>query len=272
MTNNTFVLGSMKDALVKAQAECNKGAINVAMCKDLGIPEQDFEQWKSYVDGLHGKVKEYLEASHDSNVSAQKLTALEGAVFAAWKDVLKNGTAEEFSRKFFIRKTDIVHLAGLCGEKFIGTAIGTRLANHTSNDFRRNIERLVGVRMKVCGFLNDEDATTILEYEGAVKTVKSCTTQIEGEKRGNVEVEGLKTTVAKLEAKLDKMAAFATQYNIEGDARDELLGGIKKALKESRDALTTAEKKLKDAQTKRDNLEAKYNETIARLRKTDETF
>lgn len=267
-----LTMSGMKELIVKAHNDCNKGAINKAMCKDLGVAEQVLEQWISYVDRLHGATKEFLEMSHDPNATDRQLTAAEGKVFAAWKDVLKNGTADEFQRGFFIRKKDVVHIAGLCGEKFISTAIGTRLANHTSTDFRRNIERLVGVRMVVGGYLKDDDATLILDYEGALKTIKSCTAQIEGEKRGKVEVEGLNATIAKLEAKLQSMIDFAAQYKIEGEARDALLSGIKSALSEARETLTAAQDKLKEATTKRDNLEVKYNEVMARLHRIDETY
>lgn len=269
-TNNTFVLGNMKDAIVKANIDCNKSAINADMCNKLGIPEQDFQQWKDYVQRLQDVTKDYLQKSHDIDATDKQLEAARGKIFAAWKDVLKNGTAEEYSPKFFIRKEDVTHIAGLCGEKFIGTAIGTRMANHTANDFRKNIERLVGVRMVLGGYLDDETADIILGYEGAVRTIKSKTAEIDGDEK--TKTEGLKSTIAKLEKKLGEQTTILANFNVSEDARAAILGGIKKALQDARDALKTAEEKLAEAKTKRDNLEVKYNDTIAKLHRIDDTY
>lgn len=266
------MLNTIKVALIDAHKNNNSRAISTKDCERLGISEQALNQWVARVGALHEVTKQYLEASHKPETTDKKLSDLRGAIYGKWRDILKQGTEKDFCRAFYMRKDDVTHIAGLCGEKFISTAIGKRMGNHTATEFRRNIETFVGVRMVVGGYLEDETATTIIEYEGALKTIKSCVEAIEGVKRGKVEVPGLRVKVTALNARLAKQEAMADKFKLEGDARTEFLEELKGARDRAQESLDDYNKKLDAAITKRDNLKEKYESTIAKLHIIDETF
>lgn len=263
-----YMLTTMKAAIIKAHDELmNKGAIGAGK-KDAdvyGLTEQQIQQWIDYCEELRLVTNDYIDAAADKATTKDQLTKAQSKVISKWKDVLKNGTEDEFSANFFMRPADIVFIGGLCGAKFTSTAVGKQISHQTKSEFRRNIETLIGCRLTGNGILSDEDRDLIEAYEGALKTIKSKNEALDGVEKGQEKTEGLRDALTKAKAAVRKQQAWADRFKLEGDDLEDFMRGVNKLVKDLEAEIKDAESKIKAAEKVRDEKQDDYNLLITKL-------
>lgn len=264
----TSNLNSIKTAIVYAHDTLhNSRAIGKAEIEACNISEQAVKQWEAYVEELREASNAYLDMAHDADADAKKLQVAQGRVWSEWRRVLKQGTEKEFDSRFFIRKDDIVHICGLCGEKFLSTSRGKNLAHATKADFRRAIETLIGIRLTGNGMLSDDDRDTIANFEKAQKTVKTCKETLNGYKDSTgKKVAGLKDQLKAAKVTLKEYETLADQLELDEEKRELFLSGYKDKVDALNKAVTDTAKKQADAEKTVKETQDAYDAVILKLR------
>lgn len=261
-------LNTIKSAIVYAHDTLhNSRAIGKAEVEACNISEQAINQWAEYVEELREASNTYLDLAHDADADAKKLQVAQGRVWSEWRRVLKQGTEKDFDSRFFIRKDDLVHICGLCGEKFMKSAKGKQLAHATKSDFRKNIETLIGIRLTGNGILSDDDRDTISNFERAEKQVKTCKEALNGYKDSTgKKVAGLKDQLKAAKATLKENEALADQLEIDEEKREIFLSVYKERVDTLDKAVTDTAKKQDEAEKTVKETQSAYDEVILKLR------
>ena len=268
MAKTTSNLATIKNAIIYAHDTLhNSRAIGKAEIEACNISEQAISQWSAYVEELREASNAYLDIAHDPDADAHAIQVAEGRVWSEWRRLLKKGTEQEFDSRFFIRKNDLVHICGLCGEKFMSTAKGKNLAHATKADFRKNIETLIGIRLTGNGMLSDENRDTIATFERATKTVKTCKDTLNGYKDASgKKVAGLKDQLKAARATLKEHEALAETLELDEEKRELFLGVYKDRVDTLDQAVTDTSKKLKEAEKTVTDTQEAYDKVMLTLR------
>lgn len=260
-------LNSIRDALRYAHNDLhNRKALGKDDFEKLGMTEQAFKQWEAYVDELRDTAVKFVNLTEDIEATNQQITSAREAVWREWRAVLKVGTEDEFSAGFFIRKEDASRIGHWASFTTIDTAVGRVATNNNRAEFRKRIEILIGIRMAANGMLNDDQREVIASYEGAVKTIDRQNKLLDGYGDGKDHVNGLRETLESQQAIEKKRIEQAKKYNMSEDDAADFLAGIKKSIKDTSDAIESAEKTLKLATQTRDQKKAEYDDLIAKLK------
>lgn len=268
MAATTSNLATIKDAIVYAHDELhNSRAIGKSEIEACNISEQAVNQWAAYVKELQDASNTYLDMSHDPDADAKALQVAQGRVWSEWRRVLKKGTEKEFDSRFFIRKDDIIHICGLCGEKFMNTAKGKNLCHTTATDFRKNIETLIGIRLTGNGMLSDEDRDTISIYEKAVASIKRCDEALKGtkDKTGKL-IPGLNAQLKSEKATLKENEAVADALELDEEKRERFLAPYQEKVKVLETAVKDTKKALDEAQKTKEKNQGAYDKVMLTLR------
>lgn len=253
-SEQSYAVNAMKTALVVAHQNNNSHAITKqeAMCG--GATEERFDQWVLWVDDLRNRCAEYVKVKHQFDATPQEIARRYGAIFPAWRSILKVGEESVLAPKMFVREDDVVSLVGFC-EVFVGTAVGTQMSVQSKLTFRKLVESLLGCRMAANAILTDDERDDIKSYESAKRTVKKCIERLNGkeDKEGRL-VPGLIGNIVMMESTISELETMFA-----GKLTTEELEKVLKSPKEKLDQL----KKDKDSaeSTKKD-----AEETIERLK------
>lgn len=261
-------LNTIKAAIIYAHDELgNSRAIGKHEIEACNISEQAINQWADYVEELRIASNNYLDLAHDAEADAQKIQTAQGRVWSEWRRVLKQGTEKDFDSRFFIRKDDIVHICGLCGEKFLKTAKGKNLAHATKADFRRAIETLIGIRLTGNGMLSDEDRDTISTYEKAVAAIKQANEALNGTKDAKGQpIPGLNANLSAAKASLKEHEELAVALELDEEKTEKFLQSFKDAVEKVETAIKETKKKLEKASNTKAETQETYNKVILTLR------
>lgn len=241
-------LASIKDVIIKAHNENNLHAINMEDCDACGVSEQSLTQWKVYVENLRGAVALYFDLSSVKDSKESDIKKAKGAIFAWWKDVVKQGTEEKFSKNWFVREDDFAWLLA-CIRRNSSTRNGSAYSKKGLTEFRREVERLIGIRMASNSILSDEDAEIIYTYEAAERAIKVNTDRIHGVKDKVGFLGQISVMEKKIAEKTDLIKALTNnQEQIDSLlATDNLaLADLRKQLKGARKAIEEAEKVISE--------------------------
>ena len=265
----TSNLVSIKSAIAWAHDDMhNKRALSAKDFEDQGLTEQAHTTWVEYNDELLEAASTYNKLAQSNKKVAEKdLQVALGKVWAAWRQVIKEGTEKDFNKNFFIRPSDATMMANVCALKTMDTAKGQQFTNQKSADFRRKVEIVIGIRMAGNAMLDDDKRDLILAYEGAVKTIKNYTDALEdGEDNKGNKTPGLKTLVIIAENALKKEKAFCEKYKASEEEIAERTAPLVKKVNEANDAVKEANKKIAEATKTKEAKEKDYNKVIALLK------
>lgn len=168
----------MKQAIIKLHEENNTHAINLDDCSEFDITNQSFTQWTTYVEELRQTLIPYVEKTLDKDSNDKAISTAEGKVFAMWKDVLTDAMGKQFSRNWFVRKSDTAWLLRAVVRN-VNTANGSMYGFRAKTEFRREVERLIGCRLASNAILSEEDSDLIKGYESAQRNVEKKTELLE---------------------------------------------------------------------------------------------
>lgn len=259
--NNGIV--TMLPLIIAAHNSNNLAAISEDEATDAGVTDQSFAQWLAYVEDLRQVTIEYHDLSLAKNAKVKDLEIAEGAVFAMWKDVLKQADVKKISKHWFVRKTDAAWMLA-CLKKNVRSAKGSLQGHKSKTEFRREIERLIGCRLASNKVLSDDQQKLIVKYELAENTIERQTDALNG--------KGKKVGLLKEHEKANEKLAEKTKLveALGGTAEQQatLLASDKLAVKEIKKAIKTAQTSIKEAKEYiADNKEAydKLMETIKEI-------
>lgn len=283
MANTTSNLVSIKEAIAWAHDEMhNRRALGKDDFAELGLTENAYNNWVAYVTELRKAVVDYnTVAQAEDAVKAFKslgiktksepdekkaLATVEGAVWSAWRAVLKAGTEKDFNKNFFVRKADITMIAGFCGLGKVNTARGPQLGTKALTDFRKNIEMCIGVRMTGNGLLSDEKKDLIVAYEGAIRAIQTNTDALNDSKdsKGKT-VLGLVNSLEKEQNDLDNLNAMLDEMGATEEQRNKFTAAQQAKVDALSDSVDKAKKAIADAEKVRDEKKEEYDKTIALL-------
>lgn len=284
MATTSSNLVTIREAIIYGHDEMhNSKALTKDQFLELGLTEQAYNQWVAYVTELRKTVYNYnmvaqakdavkafksLGLTVKSELTEQKAIAtVEGAVWAAWRDVLKQGTVEDFNRHFFVRKADIAMLCGYCGLTKTNTAKGPKFAPQSVTEFRKRVEMCIGIRMTGDGMLTDEAKDVITAYEKAVAMIQAKKAAIADSKDTNGKVVlGLENGLAYEQGELEKSIATLKDNGITDEKVIENITAAQQAkVDKLQEELDAAKEALKKAESTKADNEEKYSKTIALL-------
>lgn len=260
-------LTQIKDAIIQAHNLNNRAAISKEDCIDLGCSEQAFDQWEAYVDGLRVLVNEYIDESLRKDSTDQKVAKAADKVYASWKDVLNQSLGADYDKAWFVRKTDTAWLLR-CGAKDVNTVFGSQYGHHEKKAFRRNVERLIGCRLASNEVLSDSDAAIIKEYDGAVSREAALKKRLEGYKKGDEVVMGLKQKVDTLKAEQERRRAEYAKF-VAPEFLEKALGGYAKQIVDAEKQLKDCKKNIAAAQQTQKDKKADYDAVMAKINKIE---
>lgn len=263
-----YVLPDMKGLIIGAYSTGNKGAISKEDAAKAGVTEQTWSQWVAYCNALQATIIELNKLTEDPKATKKALDVAQSAVFTEWRKVLKDGLEKDFDPHFFIRATDVFRLFGY-NDRFVSTAYGKQFGNKRAVDFRRLVETFIGARIAGNGVMSADDADIVESYDSAVRNKESAEKLLNGYVRNDTAVEGLRTKLSKLQKDLEKQEELVKNAGVSEDIADLLTRANKKAVKDAKDAVTEAEKRIKTATETIDENKEKYDAIMAKIQKIE---
>lgn len=188
-----YAINAMRKALISAHKLNNKKAITEDIAVSSGVSVEKLTEWKEKVESLRQVVMACNDVRHRESSTREQLVLAEGRIYPCWRDVCKCGMSEtdkSFHGRWFIRQSDVASLIGF-DEKFYATEVGTQMGHAPSSTFRKYVESLIGWRITGNDMLNDKDRDDLLEYEKAVKTIKTSDDRLNGFMKGDNHIKGL---------------------------------------------------------------------------------
>ena len=259
-------LATIKSAIVKAREEHNRHALNKKDFEDQGLTEQAFEQWCEYIKELRTVAVEYVNLTEQIDATDRQIETARRKVWAAWQDVLKQGTDKDFDPHFFIRKEDATKIGHWASFTTIDTAVGRMATNNSLTEFRKRVEILIGIRMAGNEMLDDDKRDLIAAYEGAVRSITNCNNLLDGYKRGDQQVVGLRKRLDGAKAIERKRLEQVKKYGMTEEEAEDFLADIRETIKDLDKQVKDTEKTLKEAIKTRDEKQDDYNNVKAKLR------
>ena len=200
-----YAINAMRPALIAAHKLSNKKAITEEIAISAGVTKEKLDEWKKLVETLRQTVANCNDLRHKENATIAEIEEAEGKIYPAWRKVAACGASDAdskvFHKKWFIRETDVPSLIGF-DEKFYSTEVGTQMGHATPATFRKMVESLIGWRITGNLMLNDKDRDDLLEYEKALKAIKSAEDKLNGYMKGDNHVKGLIEKIADMERQI----------------------------------------------------------------------
>lgn len=211
----------IREMLVMASKNGNRRAMSVKDAEKVKAGDMELTRWKSEVAKLRKVLNPYVIAKHGKETEDKELTAMRKKIYPVWDKLIKTLGLDE---NVLIRKADVDSLIGY-NERFVrSTEIGTIQAVQSADLFRKQIESLLGCRMRQFECLTAEDGDLIVQYEQAVRAIKRLTVLLEGYTRQDgSKVNGKEDELA--EAEHDKRATekrLAKLANLQGEATGDI--------------------------------------------------
>ena len=264
----------MRDAIIIACESGNKKAITAENAAFAGIPQKDFDRWRTYVNGLRECAIEYGKISERKNATTEELALAKGRVFEKWEQILTVGEADKFHPNMFIREHDAdtvrVYATGIATVNVPG--VGTVGTVTPANIFRRLVETLLGLRIRANEILCDDDRNLIANYlswENAVKTGNERLNGYDDEEGRHV--DGLLDKKANNEKSYKNSIAMLASFGI--DEKTALENDAVASLVAVGDMLekqiTDTQKTIKKAQESIDKKKDQYNRVIASINRIE---
>lgn len=202
-TNN--ILKEMRPALVNAHNANNAKVISKDFAAGSGVSERAYTNWVTWVDSLHYKVTPWAAKWNDGKVTDEEIQAIYDDVMPILRAISR------VDDKLFIRTNDVGAICKMA-HNFGKSENGSVDIVTGKKAFRRMIETMVGNRIAQNEALSEDNYTTIVKYERAVKNKEKAEARLDGyvDAKG-AKVEGLKEQLKKAKETLSTMEALAIE-------------------------------------------------------------
>ena len=204
-----FRINAMRSALVEAHNANNTKAIDLDLCKELGIAEESLTAWEGKCESFRTTVRSFVDTFFNEDVSDEDRKKLEDAIFPEWKRMLQTGEEDVHKKTLRVDPYD-VYLIFKFGTTKVATNHGTQFSIAHKKTFRKGIETIIGLKMAMNAVLSDEERDLIREYENAVTLRDKKTIFLEG----NDKTKGAKDQQTALQAQLDSLLADISTLEI----------------------------------------------------------
>ena len=200
--SEVFRINAMRAALVEAHNANNTKAIDLELCKELGIAEESLTTWEGKCESFRTTVRAFVDTFFNEDVSDEDRKKLEDAIFPEWKRMLQTG--EEDLKKRILRVDPYdVYLIFKFGTTKVATNHGTQFSIAHKKTFRKGMETIIGLKMAMNAVLSDEERDLIRDYENSVALRDKKIVFLEG----NDKQKGAKDQLTASQAQLDTLLA-----------------------------------------------------------------
>lgn len=166
----------MRAAIIKAHNDCNRKAIDRQRIADADVDNQVFLAWQADVDRLHDVVFNYVkkkkDARFDENITEAEVRAARELIYPKWKEILRYG--DEYAKELHVREDDVEDLYKFAWEFFGVENKGTVETSAAHNEFRRNVEALLGCAIAANKVMSLTDKDIVDKYQTAQKNLESA--------------------------------------------------------------------------------------------------
>lgn len=200
--HEVFRINAIHPALVEAHNTNNTKAIDLELCKELGIAEESLIAWEGKCESFRTTVRAFVDTFFNEDISDDDRKKLEDAIFPEWKRMLQTGEEDLKKKTLRVDPYDI-YLIFKFGTTKVSTNHGTQFSIAHKKTFRKGMETVIGLKMAMNAVLSDEDRDLIKDYENAVALKNKKTLFLEG----NDKQKGAKDQLTASQAQLDTLLA-----------------------------------------------------------------
>ena len=200
--SEVFRINAMRAALVEAHNANNTKAIDLELCKELGIAEESLTTWEGKCESFRTTVRAFVDTFFNEDVSDEDRKKLEDAIFPEWKRMLQTGEEDLKKRTLRVDPYD-VYLIFKFGTTKVATNHGTQFSIAHKKTFRKGMETIIGLKMAMNAVLSDEERDLIRDYENSVALRDKKIVFLEG----NDKQKGAKDQLTASQAQLDTLLA-----------------------------------------------------------------
>lgn len=194
-----FKINAMREALIEAHNTNNTKAIDLEMCKNLGIAEESLQTWIDRCEHFRTYfVAPFVDTFFDEGITDEERKELEDKIFPEWKQMVKTGEEDLMHRQLHVNSYDI-YLIFKYGTKGTPSKSGSQFGIALQKSFRRGMEYVIGLKMAMNAALTSDEQALIRDYENAVALRDKKTVFLDGTEK----VKGANEQLAALNATLD---------------------------------------------------------------------
>ena len=273
MSNNKIM-----KAIINAHNICNHTAITA---EDAGVSKQTFTQYKEHMENLREATREFMQVTqNDPRQISNEADKARNEIYKAWRGLLSYVFEKDYTNPLLAR-AGMSEWAVACAKQNVNTKLrGSQIGVKSSGNFRREIERLLGIRIAQNAMLSDKEVKLIEKYESAERNAKNANVRLNG-KKGKLGLTGnkaaLEDEVTRAEKDLENTKAMMSKYMGNNDpmlvemreaflaSRTNKVEEAKKAVEDIDKLIKTVEKSKTDAEkVVADNKEA-YDKLMDKL-------
>jgi len=274
-STSPFKVNAIRAALIAAHNDNNKKAIDIKLCKKLGIQEETLDSWVGRCESFRVyTLSPWVNTFFNESVDNETRKKLEDAIFPEWKEMLKTGEEDLLHKELRVDEYDL-YLIFKFGTCSVPSDAGTQFAIKDKKLFRKGMETVLGLKMAMNAVLTEEEREVIPSYEKAQKTIKSKTEYLEGEKGAVAALENLKKQVEELQGEVTSLELISKQVETGSDASKYILSTLEgkeyklSVITDTKNKLATqvgnARAALADAQTYVDINVGKYEVAMNKI-------
>lgn len=273
--NNTATVNTafeVKSALILANKNGNKKAINASMAQEAGVDKIVLESWKIGVEKLRSAIAPYIVEKGLKEPDAKKLTKLRAKIYPCWEKLIKKGDATIVTDL----RADVDSLIGFA-ETWVATPKGSVWAVDSPTIFRKSVEAYLGCKIVRNAVLQDADRDAIKATMSAENSIKKNELLLNGKDADGTHTNGIidnlgiaENKVEALKIKVKEIAGFAKKAD--GEMKkffEDMKEDLKKDLKFNEDEVerlkkekTDAEEAIKKAKTVIDENREQYEKAM----------
>ena len=179
---------NMGTCAIAAHNMGNKKAIDLSTAEVLGVSSAHFHRAVYAIeDTLHKAYAEYFKKGLVLSTRDEELKKLRGKCFEAWRQVLKEYTPEDCTKKIRIRDFDLDFTLGDIKKNLqVGVSVW---GINGKKVFRRLIETYIGNLIAEQVVLDPEEVDIVSQYQSALRTIDNNATKREQIKIAVAELE-----------------------------------------------------------------------------------
>lgn len=244
---------AMREAIAGAFKAGNRHAITKDEAYIGNASEDSWKAWKIWTEQtFYDAVRAYYVAKVSRNENKREL---ENAAWKVWRSILAMGKETDFHKNFYMEEDDIVHFFGFIQTRGSIEGVGGYWATVGRQNFRKEVEFMVGARMAAAIVANDADHELITAYVGKQRTIVTMNERLDGKENADGKHEpGIVESIAGIKKSIEK---FANDLREQLNATDEQvktftaklreeLAELEKQEKSARNSIAEAEKYLKE--------------------------
>lgn len=263
-----YAANAMRAAIIGAHNTNNKKAITKDDAIKSGTTVERFEQWVLLVSNLQEAVDAYVFAKHSRTVAEEDKAVLRSKICPLWYKVAQTGkeTGKE-AQSIWVCEHDIDSLVGY-NEQFVRTIKGTQQATQTATLFRKAVESLLGCRIADNGVLSIADRDTLDNFYKAERNMQSAEKSLNGyTDNDGKHINGILDDIKDIQSKISTSENMLKGLGLSDEdiAKNELLAGMRLALKNLEEAKGTTSKRLTEATAEYEKLKPEAEAVEAKL-------